>query len=120
MAPKEASRTFDAPRDAVCSAIERAMQRVGMRMKSADPERAVFTATTGVSIWSWGERVEMWLATLTPMSTAVTVQIALKFQLFGWGQQRRVADGLLDEIGRQLAAPAPPPPSSQPPPPPPR
>jgi hypothetical protein len=119
MAPKEASRTFAATGDATFGAVLRAIERVGMKLKEADATIGVVTATTGVTIWSWGERVEVRVASDGPSSTGVTVSIALKFQLFGWGQQQRVADGLLDEIGRQIAASAPPSPPLTPPPPPP-
>ena len=119
MAPKEASRTFDATGDATFAAVLRAVEAVGMKLKEADDTRGVVTATTGVTISSWGERVEVRVTPDGPSSSSVTVSIALKFQLFGWGQQQRVADGLLDEIGRQVAAPAPPPRPFTPPPPPP-
>src|SRR5829696_6328797 len=104
MAPKEASRIFAATGDVTFAAVVRAVERVGMRVKEIDDTRGVVTATTGVTIWSWGERVEVRLAPAAPSTTNVTVSIALKFQLFGWGQQQRVANGLLDEIGRQLVA----------------
>jgi hypothetical protein len=120
MAPKEASRTYDAAGDATFAAVLRAVEVVGMKLGEADDTIGVVTATTGMTIWSWGERVTVHVAAAGPSSTMVTVSVALKFQLFGWGQQRRVGDGLLDEIGRQLAAtPAPPPPPVPPPPPPP-
>ena len=105
MAAKETSRTYEFPRDATYAALERAATRVGMKVKQSDPERGVVTATTGVTIWSWGERLEARVATVGPSATVVTVTIALKFQLFGWGQQQRVADGLLDEIERELVRP---------------
>jgi hypothetical protein len=120
MAPKEMSRTYEANGDATFQAVVRAVERVGMKVKEIDDTRGVVTATTGVTIWSWGERVEVRVAPATSGTTNVTVSIALKFQLFGWGQQLRVATGLLDEIGRQVTAvSAPPPPPSLPPPPPP-
>ena len=120
MAPKETSRTYEATTDATFQAVVRAVERVGMKVKEVDDTRGVVSATTGMTIWSWGERVDVRVVSATSSTTNVTVSIALKFQLFGWGQQQRVADGLLDEIGRQLVtAPAPPPPPSPPPPPPP-
>ena len=119
MAPKERSRTFAATSDATFAAVLRAVEAVGMKLAEADDTTGVVTATTGMTIWSWGERVEVRVAPAGPTSTNVTVSIALKFQLFGWGQQQRVADGLLDEIGRQVVATAPPPPPFTPPPPPP-
>ena len=119
MATKEATRTYDATGDATFAAVLRAVEAVGMKLGEADDTSGVVTATTGMTIWSWGERVEVHVASAVPTSTTVTVAIKLKFQLFGWGQQQRVGEGLLDEIGRQLAAtPAPPPPFTPPPPPP--
>jgi hypothetical protein len=106
MAPKETSRTYDSPRDATFAAVERAVHRVGMKVKEANSVRGVVRATTGMTIWSWGERVEVSVAVLDDASTEVTVAIALKFQVFGWGQQQRVAEGLLDEIGRELVRPS--------------
>ena len=103
MAPKETSRTYDAtPADAY-AAVERAVTRVGMKVKHTDPERGVVEATTGVTIWSWGERVTASVTEAGPGSVTVTIAIALKFQVFGWGHQQRVADGLLDEVARQLS-----------------
>jgi hypothetical protein len=120
MAAKEASRTYAATVDATFAAVVRAVEVVGMKLGEADDTTGVVCATTGMTIWSWGERVEARVAPVTPTSTAVTVSVRLKLQLFGWGQQQRVADGLLDEIGRQVAAaPAPPAPPLPPPPPPP-
>jgi hypothetical protein len=106
MAPRETSRTYDAPGDATYAAVVRAVQRVGMHVKETDAVRGVVHATTGVTIWSWGERVEVSVAADGPTSTEVTVTIRLKLQLFGWGQQQRVADGLLDEIARELVRPS--------------
>ncbi|HEY3670093.1 MAG TPA: hypothetical protein VGN51_04095 [Acidimicrobiia bacterium] len=101
--PKQTTRTYAAPADRTFAAAERAVTRVGMKVKETDAARGIVRATTGVTIWSWGERVEVIVTDAGPDSSVLTVSIALKFQLFGWGQQRRVADGLLDEIGRELA-----------------
>ena len=122
MAPKETSRTYDATPADVYAAVERAVDAGGHEGEARRSRHAAWsTATTGVTIWSWGERVDR--VRVTPkrvrLRSTVTIAIALKFQVFGWGQQQRVADGLLDEIGRQVAAPAPPPPPFTPPPPPP-
>jgi hypothetical protein len=105
MPAKESSRTYDASRDATYAALERAVSRVGMKVEQTDPQRGVVAATTGVTIWSWGERVEASVAAVGTEAAVVTVTVGLKFQLFGWGQQQRVADGLLDEIQRELVRP---------------
>ena len=77
-------RTYDATSDATFAAAERAVERVGMKVKEADIDRGVVRATTGMTIRSWGERVEIAVTSLGASSTSVTVSISLKFQVFGW------------------------------------
>jgi flagellar basal body P-ring protein FlgI len=103
-AEKEVTRTYPAGRDVVYPALVRAMTNVGgVKIKQTDNERGIVEARTGVTIWSWGENLEAWVATLAPDATAVTVKIGLKVGLVGWGQQQRVANKILDALEMELA-----------------
>jgi hypothetical protein len=97
------SRTYDAPRPIVYAALLRAMTNgARIRVKQADEDRGVIQGSSGMTLWSWGERVEAYVATLGPSSTAVTVEVELKAQLFGWGQQDRVAARILGTLDQEL------------------
>jgi len=103
-AEKEVTRTYPASRAVVYAALVRAMMNVGgVKIKQHDDERGVVEARTGVTIWSWGENLEAWVATLAPDSTAVTIKIWLKLGLAGWGQQQRVANRILDALDMELS-----------------
>jgi L-asparaginase/Glu-tRNA(Gln) amidotransferase subunit D len=86
----EAQQEFAYPTAKVFEAITQAIPQISkMTITSADPATGVVLASTGASIWSWGEKYTISVRELAADRTQVHVEVRLKAQLFGWGKQKQ-------------------------------
>ncbi len=67
------SELLPAPAAQVAEGIVKALEPLNMNLESVNPERTVFTASTSVSAFSWGEKVFIQLEPRTE-GTFVTVE----------------------------------------------
>ena len=63
----------------------------------SQPDALVFTK--GVSLFSWGSKLTVSFAEISPMQTKLTISTSETFALTDWGRGQRAAIQLLDAIG---------------------
>ena len=80
---------------AVFDAMYRALASMAT-VRQVDAERLYVAGTAGVSVASWGERIQVWVTPGSP-ETIVTVESRCKLpmQLVDWGRNRRNVNRLL-------------------------
>lgn len=89
--------------------IEAISNAKGLKLGVFEETKGVIRASTGVSIYSWGEFITINITELTPNSCRVKVQSDVKAQLVSWGKNDnncalifRILDFALDNPGRFL------------------
>ena len=99
--PASHTETFAAvPSPALQAAFAAAARALGW---AVGEQHGLVTAATGVSLWSWGERVTVHLHT---EDVTVTSRCAMPLQAFDWGRNAQNVRALLARVG-PLPAPAP-------------
>ncbi len=68
-----ARRTYDASADKVWDAIPLALKQLGLKLASSKKSDGCVLATAGVSGWSWGERIAVFVEEISPSRTEVEV-----------------------------------------------
>jgi hypothetical protein len=81
---------------AVFDAVEAALSSIA-RINQANASAGYLAGTTGISVFSMGERIQVWISP-EPQGTAVTVRSRCRLwsQVFDWGRNRRNIRRLLD------------------------
>lgn len=80
------------------SAAHAAIKSLGWKLRSEQGEQ--ITATTSISLWSWGERVELRFS--ADGSLAVTSKCSLPTQCLDWGKNKTNVRKFLEQLERHL------------------
>lgn len=95
------SKTYRIKLDDAYTAVERAIKLSSFEIKNRQNRH--LTASAPVSIFSWGEDIEI---SLEPRGehTKITIKSAPKAQLFDWGKSEENADRLFESLNKILAS----------------
>ena len=104
--PTTDARTFDTSPDTLWDATVRALGALGWGVDWVDQGGWTIEATTPVTMRSWGERILVQILSRGPTRTELRVTVTLRFQLVGWGVQRRRIEALLDAVDSALGSTA--------------
>ena len=96
------SGTYDNVFRAVCDAAQAEL----MTVKSADPAAGLIRLSTGVSLTTWGENLDVNLRPAASNGVEVTIHSTLKVGLVDWGRNRQNIEKLFGRLSAVLAAPA--------------
>ena len=105
------TRSFLTDPASLVMATRQAVTNLRWRVTGEDPAHWVIYAATRASIWSWGENLELLIASGSSGGAALTVNVRLKFGLIGWGIHGRRTAALFNEVDRLLRTGPPPPPT---------
>ena len=94
------------PADRVFAATCQALVSLGMTITAADPTSGTIQASSGMTMFSWGENLELRVVPVSAEATAVSVGSGLKFGLVDWGKNRKNIERIHATIGMALANPA--------------
>jgi hypothetical protein len=85
----------------VWGVLPQALQSAGMRFEWADPAQGYALASAPWSWFSYGEKIEVWAASVDPSTTDLSVRSSSKFPLtlFDWGKCQRNVDRVLAAVG---------------------
>jgi hypothetical protein len=107
-----------APYQEAFEATLQALPTVSMSIRAADPQQGVITASTGVSLTSWGEDLTIRLgAAEDGQGTELWMESKMKFGLVNWGKHQKNFQAVANAVQARLAgggqpvqgqAPAPP------------
>jgi hypothetical protein len=99
---KELSREFPYPRDQVWAALPAALSSAKMSVDGSDSRSGTMKASTGISLSSWVEKVEVQVQELGSGNTNVTVTSGVKFGLTGGGKLKRNINRVFDSLDAAL------------------
>ncbi|MEA2033505.1 MAG: hypothetical protein U9N41_07990 [Euryarchaeota archaeon] len=84
--------------DKVFDAIISAVKSCGLKIESADKNLGKIKSSTGFSLLSWGEDIEIKLIRLSPKKTKVEISSFPKAQLFDWGKSAKNKERIRNKI----------------------
>jgi hypothetical protein len=99
---KELSREFPYSRKKVWDALPSALSSAKMSVDEIDAGSGTIEASTGVSLRSWGEKVEIRVSEIGAGPTTVTVRSGLKFGLAGWGKLKKNIERVFEALDSSL------------------
>lgn len=84
-----------------------AAAREDMKIVNANPAYGVATLSTGMTMASWGENLDLHVLPAGPGAVSVTLSSGLKFGLVDWGRNKRNIDRFFTALS-SMVLPAPP------------
>ena len=97
-------RTYDREANDVFQAFYYAVdEQPGWRGLRGDSRTGVIDARTGVGIRSWGEVIQVFVQSLGPGKTLVTMSSRVKMQLFDWGKNKQNIERVFSEAEARLS-----------------
>ena len=73
---------------AVMAAAEQACLTMGARLASRSPLEGRLSARMGMSIWSWGEQLDIAVEADSPTGSIVRISSEARGQLIDWGKNQ--------------------------------
>ena len=70
-------------------------------IKESNIDSGTIKANVKMSIWSWGENIEI-LISKTSVGTKVTFSSSAKAQLFDWGKSKRNINNFFEKLSKRL------------------
>jgi hypothetical protein len=109
MAGEPIERTFAASGQQVWEALRQTVADLGYKDVNENPSAQTIEFRTGLSLWSW--RGQQMTATVREVGAgttqlSLTGGMALKVQATAWGEKKRIAKKVLDEVERRVGTPA--------------
>lgn len=93
------------PADRVFAATCQALVSLTMTITFADPASGTIRASSGMTMFSWGENLELNVIPVGAEATAVSMGSGLKFGLIDWGKNRKNIERIHQAIGAALTNP---------------
>lgn len=94
--------TFNRSKDDVFDKCLKALSILGFEVKYQNRKDGIIGASTGVSIFSWGESIDIQISRIAPKSTTIGITSTSHSQLFSWGKnednERKVIETLSEII----------------------
>jgi hypothetical protein len=93
-----------APYQEAFEATLQALPTISMGIRAADPQQGVITASTGVSLTSWGEDLTIRLgAAEDGHGTDLWMESKMKFGLVNWGKHQKNFQAVANAVQARLA-----------------
>ena len=93
-------KTYNNSYDIVFDTCKKALQKLNFKTTYQSKKDGIIGASTGTSIFSWGETIDIKVKTASAGKITVTVESSAKAQLFSWGKddtnEKEVLDTLSD------------------------
>ncbi len=99
------SRTYSCSADSLLEASRHALTQIGASITYEDSAERSIRAQLAMSVWSWGEVVEITIKPVKEEESEITVESRSRFPLtlVDWGKNRRNVIGVLDQLETSLA-----------------
>ena len=85
----------------VYSATLLAARQCGFRIATENAKEGIIEASTGTSLWSWGETVNIKVSSVSS-GVEVTISSSAKAQLFDWGKSKENVNCFFQTLERYL------------------
>lgn len=97
------SCTFDADPDAVFDAAVAAVTELGLKVDQIDRPSHLLTFRSGMSMDSWaGQEMSLLVLPLGSPSQVTLTSRRRGFQLYDWGEARKIATRIFDSMAARL------------------
>lgn len=95
-----ASRTYSCSADSLLAASRQVLTQLGASITYEDSAERSIRAHLAMSVWSWGEVVEITIKPVKEEESEITVESRSRFPLtlVDWGKNRRNVIGVLDQL----------------------
>lgn len=97
-----AARTYDFDCDAVFDEAIRALDEMGCRVSDARKAERLINFTTSMSLWSWKQKGSVLVSEEGSGRCVVSVTTKASFQLYDWGEGKRIANRLYETLAERL------------------
>jgi hypothetical protein len=77
---------------------KKVLEQLGMEIKYENFDECLIVASTGTSLRSWGETIEIKFHEKDTQNTEVHVKSSAQAQLFSWGQNSRNEEEIIDSL----------------------
>ena len=111
MAEEAVEQTFQANGAQVWEALRQTIATLRYKDVIENPPAGTIEFRTGLSWSSWqGQQMTATVREVTPGQTTLTLTggLALKVQVTSWGEKKRIARKVIQDVQLRLATPAPP------------
>ncbi len=81
--------------------VKNALSDCKFKIKEADESSGKINASAGISIWSWGENINI-LVSKTSEGTQVDAYSGTKLQLIDWGKTRKNITNFFAALNKRL------------------
>jgi hypothetical protein len=96
------TQTYNIPPLQLWPFLVAATEAAGWKIRSQDPKIGVLTASTGMSIRSWGEKVSVRVYLQPDGLSAVTVESKARAQLYTWGKTQENLDKFFATLNKSI------------------
>ncbi len=95
--------TFDKSIDIVFESSIDALFELGFEIKYKNKKDGIIGASTGTSIFSWGESIDLSITKLGAVKTRVEVKSSSNAQLFAWGKNEENEKSVLETLSKLIS-----------------
>lgn len=95
-------RTFNHPYEIVYRKCKEALRRLEMSIDEADKGAGRIQASTGGSLLSWGEDIDIEVKRVSASKTKVSVESTANAQLFSWGKNEANEKNFINALSELL------------------
>lgn len=96
-------KTFDKKYNKVFDACHQALEAMDIEVSSSNKSKGIIHASTGSSLLSWGEEIEIKIDDISEYKTRVTVKSETQAQLISWGKNDRNKEEIISKISKYLS-----------------
>lgn len=95
-------RVFKNQRKIVFDTCLRVVKELGLDVTHASNKRGIINAETQLSLWSWGENIQIKIREKSPNETEVMVESDSIGQLIDWGKNESNEMKIITQLGNAL------------------
>ena len=95
-------KTFNKGYDTAFDACQKALKALDIEVNSSSKSKGVIHATTGSSLLSWGENIQINIDEVGMDKTKVTVKSESQAQLISWGKNDKNTEEIMSKISKYL------------------
>jgi hypothetical protein len=88
--------------DTVFKKCKEALSSLDIEINSANKEKGYIKASTGTSLFSWGEEIQIHFNNLSIKKTKVIVESKASAQAFAWGKNSKNVSSIFEELSNKL------------------
>lgn len=103
MLKKDTKLTYKCKKDELFDIVKKVIEdESSMEVEMADEKSGYITLAVGMSIWSWGEKMNIVVTEKTEIETEITFESASNYAIVDYGKNRKNIDKIVKGISKHL------------------